>query len=136
MFLIGATVVPITPVAFAFTVELTFPVPEALTNGLMVTFGLLWGTGEGLLQSTLQEKSQLYPIAIWFVSPVIALILTFFVEEDLRRLQLDDVKNSEYIQDDEVRKQSFDEREVFLKEAGLENDLKFHFEFDKGAMQK
>jgi hypothetical protein len=25
---------------------------------------------------------------------------------------------------------------VFLKEAGLENDLKFHFEFDKGEMQK
>ena len=58
------------------------------------------------------------------------------MEEDLRRLQLDDVKNSEYVQDDEVRKQSFDEREVFLKEAGLENDLKFHFEFDKGALQK
>ncbi len=49
MFIIGATVVPITPVAFAFTVELTFPVPEALTNGIMITCGLLWGTGEGLL---------------------------------------------------------------------------------------
>jgi sugar phosphate permease len=53
MFFIGATVVPITPVAFAFTVELTFPVPEALTNGIMITCGLLWGTGEGLLQSDL-----------------------------------------------------------------------------------
>jgi len=49
MFAIGCFVVPISPVAFAFTVELTFPVPEALTNGMMVTFGLLWGTGEGLL---------------------------------------------------------------------------------------
>lgn len=53
MFLIGATVVPISPVAFAFTVELTFPVPEALTNGIMITCGLLWGTAEGLVQSDL-----------------------------------------------------------------------------------
>lgn len=104
MLFIGATVVPITPVAFAFTVELTFPVPEALTNGLMITCGLLWGTAEGLLQSSLQDHSRLYPLAIWCASAVIALILSFFVEEDLRRLQLDDVKNSEYIQDDEVRR--------------------------------
>jgi hypothetical protein len=67
---------------------------------------------------------------------MIALALSFFVDEDLRRLQLDDVKNSEYIKDDEVRRQSFEEREVFLKEAGLENDLKFQFEFEKAANQK
>jgi hypothetical protein len=136
MFAIGCFVVPISPVAFAFTVELTFPVPEALTNGMMVTFGLLWGTGEGLLQSTLQTSSPYYPLAIWVGTSAIAFVISFFVEEDLRRLQLDDVKNSEYIQDDEVRRQSFEEREVFLKEAGLENDLKFQFEFEKGLMQK
>ncbi len=53
MFTIGASVVPITPVAFAFTVELTFPVPEALTNGLLLACGLLWGTAEGLAISAL-----------------------------------------------------------------------------------
>ena len=35
-FTIGFFVIPISPVAYAFTVELTFPVPEALTNGMMV----------------------------------------------------------------------------------------------------
>ena len=104
MFIIGATVVPITPVAFAFTVELTFPVPEALTNGIMITCGLLWGTAEGLLCSALQQSSPKYPLVFWVASTTVALGLTFFVEEDLRRLQLDDVKNSEYIQDDEVRR--------------------------------
>ncbi len=54
MFIIGATVVPITPVAFAFTVELTFPVPEAVTNGILITCGQLWVTGVGLLCSALQ----------------------------------------------------------------------------------
>ena len=49
MMLIGIFAVPITPVAFAFTVELTFPVPEALSNGMMLTLGLLWSTGEGVL---------------------------------------------------------------------------------------
>ena len=75
-------------------------------------------------------------MAIWVGTSAIAFVISFFVEEDLRRLQLDDVKNSEYIQDDEVRRQSFEEREIFLKEAGLENDLKFQFEFERGLMQK
>jgi hypothetical protein len=74
-------------------------------------------------------------LILWVASAIIALGLSFFVDEDLRRLQLDDVKNSEYILDDEVRRQSFEEREVFLKEAGLENDLKFQFEFEKGEGQ-
>jgi hypothetical protein len=30
-----------------------------------------------------------------------------------------------------VRRQSFEEREKFLKEAGLEGNMKFQFEFDK-----
>ena len=107
MFAIGFFVIPISPVAYAFTVELTFPVPEALTNGMMVTLSLIWGTGVGLVQSKLQILSPFYPLAIWIGSSAIAFVISFFIEEDLRRLQLDDVKKSEYIQDDEVRRQSF-----------------------------
>jgi hypothetical protein len=39
-----------------------------------------------------------------------------------------------------VRRQSFEEREKFLKEAGLEGNMKFQFEFDKesnaGSLQR
>jgi hypothetical protein len=65
----------------------------------------------------------------WVGCALVALIISFFVKEDLRRLQLDEVKNSEYIEEDEVRRQSFEQREQFLKEAGLEGNLRFQFEF-------
>jgi hypothetical protein len=42
---------------------------------------------------------------LWWVGcAIIGFIFAFFVEEDLRRLQLDEVKNSEYIEEDEVRR--------------------------------
>jgi hypothetical protein len=34
--LIGITVIPIIPVSYAFAVELTFPVQEAISNGMMI----------------------------------------------------------------------------------------------------
>ena len=34
--LVGISVVPIIPVAYAFAVELTYPCPEAMSNGMMV----------------------------------------------------------------------------------------------------
>jgi hypothetical protein len=72
---------------------------------------------------------------MWVISAILALLVSFCVKEDLRRLQLDDVKNSEYIEEEEVRRQSFEQREVFLKEAGLDNDLKFKFEFQDDALK-
>ena len=42
---------------------------------------------------------------LWWVGcAVIAFIAAIFVEEDLRRLQLEEVKNSEYIEEDDVRR--------------------------------
>lgn len=108
MLLIGLSLIPITSVGFAFSVELAFPVPEALTNGMMITIGLLWGTGTGFLCSSLQERSPLYALSFWTISSILSLIFSFFIKQDLRRLQLDDVKNSEYIEEEEVRRQSFE----------------------------
>jgi|LauGreDrversion4_2_1035121.scaffolds.fasta_scaffold177290_3 hypothetical protein len=63
---------------------------------------------------------------LWWVGcAVLAFISSIFVKEDLRRLKLDDVKNSEYIEEEEVRRQSFEQREQFIKEAGLNGNLKF-----------
>jgi hypothetical protein len=63
---------------------------------------------------------------LWWVGcAIIGLIFSIFVQEDLRRLQMDEVKNSEYIEEEEVRRQSFEQREQFLREAGLEGNLRF-----------
>jgi hypothetical protein len=61
----------------------------------------------------------------WSGCAVIAFIAAIFVEEDLRRLKLDEVKNSEYIEEEDVRRQSFEQRELFLKEAGLQGNMRF-----------
>ncbi len=34
--LVGFTVIPIIPISYGFAVELTFPVPEAMSNGMMI----------------------------------------------------------------------------------------------------
>jgi hypothetical protein len=108
MLLVGASVVPIVSVGLAFSVELAFPVPEVITNGTMITFSLLWGTGLGIAGSTLATKSVYYPLLLWAITSLLGLILSFFVDQDLRRLQLDDVKNSEYIEEEEIRRYSFE----------------------------
>lgn len=108
MLLIGFSVIPISSIAFTFSVELAFPVPEAITNGMMITISLIWGTGTGFLCSSLTQSNPMYALAFWTASAFLAFVISFFVQEDLRRLQLDDVKNSEYIEEEEVRRQSFE----------------------------
>ncbi len=44
MMLIGAFVLPITSISYSFSVELAFPVPEVMTNGMMISISLVWGT--------------------------------------------------------------------------------------------
>ena len=61
----------------------------------------------------------------WSGCAVIAFIAAIFVKEDLRRLKLDEVKNSEYIEEEDVRRQSFEQRELFPKEAGLQGNMRF-----------
>lgn len=36
--IVGMTVVPIIPLGYSFTVELSYPIPEAMSNGMMVMF--------------------------------------------------------------------------------------------------
>lgn len=41
---VGLTVVPIIPVSYAFAVELTYPAPEVMSNGMMVLLSSVFGT--------------------------------------------------------------------------------------------
>ncbi len=50
---IGFSVIPIIPISYGFAVELTFPVPEAVSNGMMILpsqiFGALMGAVAGII---------------------------------------------------------------------------------------
>ena len=47
--LIGIGVIPIMAVGYAFSVELAYPLPEVMVNGMMVSIALIWGTVQGIL---------------------------------------------------------------------------------------
>ena len=47
--LLGAAVIPTGSVCFAFAVELTYPISEAVSNGMMVMVSRVIGTGIGFL---------------------------------------------------------------------------------------
>jgi len=49
MFLSGSTTITISAVTFPFAVEASFPVQEALSNGMMITIGLLWSFIQGIV---------------------------------------------------------------------------------------
>jgi hypothetical protein len=44
MFFIGISLIPIIPVAYSFSVELTYPISEAMSNGMMIMVSQLFGT--------------------------------------------------------------------------------------------
>jgi len=132
MLFVGPTLLPISSVCFSFAGEVAYPVPEAQSIGMMIMFALIYGTGAGTLCSKLSESDTHYPLFFWTACCLLGFILAYFVEEDLRRMQLDDVKNSEYVDEDEVRRQSFEQRSEIIRETGVENaggDLKFKFDF-------
>ena len=41
---LGIAVIPIIPIAYSYSVELTYPVSEAMSNGMMIMFSQIYGT--------------------------------------------------------------------------------------------
>ena len=85
MLLMGITVIPILSATYTFACELTFPVPEGQTVGMIITFGNLLGTGVGILASYLLEFDTRYPMIFFIALCLLALIISFFIEEDFQR---------------------------------------------------
>lgn len=46
----------------------------------------------------------MYGVAVWVICAVIATIFASLIKQDLRRLNDDDVRNSEYIEEDAIKK--------------------------------
>ena len=45
----GVCILPCIPICYGFTVELTYPLSEALSNGIMMTVSQIYGTGIGFI---------------------------------------------------------------------------------------
>ena len=86
--LIGFFVVPILPICFTFAVELSYPAPEAMSNGMMLLISKIYGAVLGIGAGKLSEKNPYYSIGLFVMNAVIAAIFSFLVKEDLRRLKM------------------------------------------------
>jgi hypothetical protein len=117
LLLVGAGIIPIMSIGYAFSVELAYPMPEAIVNGTMISIALVWGTLQGFLDIPLTGDDPRYAMYIWSGTSFIAAFVAYFIKcknfqdfinsydiiEDLRRMQLDDVKNSEYVEEDVIK---------------------------------
>lgn len=82
----GFVIVPIVGTSLAFAVELTYPVPEGISNGMMILPSKIHGALTGLLASYLCNFSPLYAISLFIFNSGVATICSLFIKEDLRRL--------------------------------------------------
>lgn len=86
--LIGFTVVPILPISFAFAIELSYPVPDPMSNGMMLLVSKIYGAVLGIAAGFLSKQSAYYAILLFVVNALISALCSFFVKEDLRRLKM------------------------------------------------
>ncbi len=84
---IGFSGIPAAPVGNAFAVELTYPIPEAISNGMMNIPNILFGFLMGITSGLLCEYSPLYAMLLFGVISIIGGIAALFIHEELRRLR-------------------------------------------------
>ena len=84
----GLFTLPILPVAFNFSVELTHPVSEAMSNGIMVTLSRVVGIVMTYIGTYLANKYPLWCIGMFAISVFVGVIASFQITEDLRRVRI------------------------------------------------
>lgn len=87
LLLFGFFSIPLTPISFAFSVELTYPVPESISNGMLILPAKVYGALLSVIASILASIDPKYAITLFCVNNAIAALCTFFIVEDLRRLK-------------------------------------------------
>ena len=86
--LIGLFVVPILPISFAFAVELTYPIPEPMSNGMMLLLSKIYGAILGVVAGMLSAESTYLALSLFLMNALLSMVFSFFVKEDLRRLNM------------------------------------------------
>ena len=65
LFLLGISLLPIIPVGFAFSVELAFPVSEAISNGWIIFWSMILGFVFTYLVTWLVEKDPRWSVLLF-----------------------------------------------------------------------
>ena len=84
---LGFFLLPILPVGYSFGSELTYPISETMSNGVLSLFAQLVGTGITSICTKLIDKEPIYSIYLMTALTFVAALSSKFVKEDLRRLK-------------------------------------------------
>lgn len=94
--ILGFFCIPMSPISFAFCVELTYPTPEAVSVGMILLPAKIYGAILSVVGSLLAKKlSPLYAIGLFTINNLIAAVGSFFIIEELRRLRPKPVGSSD-----------------------------------------
>jgi MFS family permease len=84
---LGFSAIPLTPLAFGFTVELTYPTPEAFSNGMMLLPSKVYGSLLAVIASAVAASDPRYSILIFIGNACVCLACSIILKEELRRLK-------------------------------------------------
>jgi len=87
---LGLFALPVTPVCFAYSVELTFPAPESMSNGMMILPSKITGSLFSLIGGYLASFDPLYAAGLYSFNLLISFIISLYIKEELRRLRAKD----------------------------------------------
>lgn len=107
--LTGAPTSAINVVSYQFLAEVSYPVSEVQAISLMNMVNKLISLAFVKLTSRLTMVTPdhiryMHAFILWLAMPLIGLIPAFLVEEDLRRLNLQEVKVSKYVEEQDLRR--------------------------------
>lgn len=89
-FVMGFATISVLPVGIDFGVELTHPVGESISSGLLMSsgsfFGIIFTVGASVLITEKGNSGIIWSQCIMIVAGIVAGILCFFIIEDLKRL--------------------------------------------------
>ena len=77
--MVGLSIIPMLPTGFAFAVELTYPAPEGVSNGIMIIPSKIYGTLLGLAIGRLCKISPAYGTSLFVFNTVISIVMSFFI---------------------------------------------------------
>ncbi len=77
----GVTIIPVIPLCFSFAVELTYPISEAVSNGMMLLVSRIYATGLGFFAQYLTERNPFYCLGLFFLSSVIATFASYYIDQ-------------------------------------------------------
>ena len=84
--LLGFFAIPLTPIALGFCVELTYPTPEAVSNGMMLLPSKVYGSLLALIAGFVANTDPRYSVLIFIGNAAVCLICSLIMKEELKRL--------------------------------------------------